>query len=661
MNRPMVIGPAAAILRGEPNRTLLHHATFRPDIEGLRGVSVIAVVLYHAFPTAVPGGFVGVDVFFVISGFLITQLLLRELEATGGIDLVEFWARRIRRILPAATFVLCAVALIALCTPSIDGRLLGRHIIAAALFYYNWRQPAEGVDYLALDDRDNPLLHYWSLAVEEQFYLVWPVLLLALASFAAAKRDSRRVVFAITALLAMMSFGIALHLTWSAPSFAFFGTTSRAWQLLAGALVAMAATRLPRAPASMLVAASGAALLASFYCISDATPYPGLAALVPTAAAATLLYCGAHVTNATAWLAWPSLRLVGRVSFSWYLWHWPLIVLLGTTPLGLCAAIALSFLAAVATYHLIEQPARVSLVLRQSPYATYRFGALLLAVGVGAGFGMKHLAPDGVHIGGGVFVSATSIKWDRPAIFKDRCLLRHDDVAYGACAYGAAGGGQTVVLFGDSHAGNWFSGLEQAAGTLGWRLLVRVKAACHPVEAVQMRIDGREREYGECAAWRRNVLQELATIKPSLIVVASSVHSFPAASEHTVLERLSAIAPTIAMRDTPGLPLTTAACLRRASNPSDCTWRLSRLLSPHSYPKTRPADLPSGVRIVDLNHRVCPQDRCSAVTGGHVLMFDDHHFSNSFSVTLADEFEMLLRDAKAMPTSSISTSALPAR
>ena len=423
----------------------------------------------------------------------------------------------------------------------------------------------------------------------------------------------------------------------------------------------MAATRLPRAPASMLVAASGAALLASFYCISDATPYPGLAALVPTAAAATLLYCGAHVTNATAWLAWPSLRLVGRVSFSWYLWHWPLIVLLGTTPLGLCAAIALSFLAAVATYHLIEQPARVSLVLRQSPYATYRFGALLLAVGVGAGFGMKHLAPEGVHIGGGVFVSATSIKWDRPAIFKDRCLLRHDDVAYGACAYGAAGGGQTVVLFGDSHAGNWFSGLEQAAGTLGWRLLVRVKAACHPVEAVQMRIDGREREYGECAAWRRNVLQELATIKPSLIVVASSVHSFPAASEHTVLERLSAIAPTIAMRDTPGLPLTTAACLRRASNPSDCTWRLSRLLSPHSYPKTRPADLPPGVRIVDLNHRVCPQDRCSAVTGGHVLMFDDHHFSNSFSVTLADEFEMLLRDAKAMPTSSISTSALPAR
>ncbi len=475
MNSPIVIGPAAAILHGETARSLIHRATFRPDIEGLRGVSVVAVVLYHAFPTAVPGGFVGVDVFFVISGFLITQLLLRELEATGGIDLVEFWARRIRRILPAATFVLCAVALIALGTLSVDGRLLGRHIIAAALFYYNWRQAAQGVDYLALDDRDNPLLHYWSLAVEEQFYLMWPVLLLAFASFAAAKRDSRRVVLAFTALLAMMSFGIALHLTWSAPSFAFFGTTSRAWQLLAGALVAMAAMRLSRTPASMLVVVSGAALLASFYCISDATPYPGLAALVPTAAAATLLYCGAHVTNATAWLTWPSLRLAGRVSFSWYLWHWPLIVLIGTTPLGVCAAIALSFLAAVATYHLVEQPARLSLLLRQSQRATYLFGALLLVLAVGTGFGMKHLAPDDVHIGGGVFLSRTSIKWDRPAIYKDRCLLRHDDVAYGACAYGAPAGRKTVVLFGDLHAGNWFSGLDKAAGTLGWRLLVRVQ------------------------------------------------------------------------------------------------------------------------------------------------------------------------------------------
>lgn len=223
----------------------------------------------------------GVDVFFVISGFLITQLLLREAQATGRIDLVAFWGRRIRRILPAAIFVLCAVALIALATSAVDGRLLGRHMIAAALSYYNWRQAAQGVDYLAQDDRDNPLLHYWSLAIEEQFYLVWPALLLALVVWGRYGTNQYRVMFAATALLAVVSFAWSLSLTATMPSYAFFGTPARAWQLLTGALVAL----LPMGPArqsGVAATVSAAALLASFLALSDATPYPGLGAICAT-------------------------------------------------------------------------------------------------------------------------------------------------------------------------------------------------------------------------------------------------------------------------------------------------------------------------------------------------------------------------------------------
>lgn len=617
--------------------------SFRPDIEGLRGVAVLAVVLYHAFPQTLPGGFLGVDVFFVISGFLITQLLWREVEATGGINLVEFWARRIRRILPAAIFVLCAVAVLALVVPSVDGRDLGRHIIAATFSYYNWRQVTRQVDYLAQDDRDNPLLHYWSLGVEEQFYLVWPVLLLALFAWARGKPDRRYAVLSATALLAAASFMWALSLTASAPSFAFFGTPARAWQLLTGALVAMLSLA-PSRHLGAVAVASGLALLVSFFSLSDAALYSGVSALAPTLAAAGLLACGAHSTFASTGLSWSGLRYVGRVSFSWYLWHWPLIVLFGATALGLSAALAVSFAAAAATYAFIEQPVRTSKAMRRSPLVTYVFGAALLALGGCAGLGMKYFAPDDVPIGPGLFVSRDDIASDRPVIYKDHCLLRFEEVRQEPCVYGDVHGSKTVLLVGDSHAGNWFAGLDRAAKTLHWRLVVRIKASCRPIDVPQKRSDGRD--YPECDAWLRRVLADLKAIKPDLVVVGGTAHNLPEDGERRVIEKLAAAAPTIVMRSTPRLPEAPAVCLKRVKTPAECTWPLSDLLVAHSYPKTRATDLPEGARVVDLNHRLCPQERCSAVSGGRVLMFDDHHVSNSFAATLAPEFENLLRTSE---------------
>lgn len=659
MSRPLAsAAPAATFHAGAQD----HAARFRPDIEGLRALCVGAVVAFHAFPTMLPGGFIGVDVFFVISGFLITQLLLREIEASGRVDLGDFWARRIRRILPAATLVLCATALMALCVSGVDARQLGRHLIAAALFYYNWRQAGEAVDYLAQDDRDNPLLHYWSLAVEEQFYLVWPLLLAAIALWLGRRESrlsARAAIGVAVGILAVASFAVCIHVTSTNAPLAFFSTFARAWQLLAGAMIAVLAMRpwhLPALSASALGLACIAVLTASCIWISQSTPYPGVAAAAPTLAAALLLLVGASRGSwSSALLSTAPLRYVGRISFSWYLWHWPLIVFAGmaavdsggaSDEVGIAPAwiaIALSFFLAAATYQFVEKPFRHNAGLKASRRKTYAFGALLIALGAGTGFAMKAFGPDAVPLGNGAFMSLIAIKQDRPVIYTDRCLLRFEDVDYGRCVYGAKEGAKSVVLFGDSHAGNWFSGLNIAAKKLGWRLVVRIKASCRPIEAPQVR--GNNQSYPECDVWRGRVMAELAETKPDLVIVSSMSNRLSAESEQIVFRRLAAIAPTVIMRDTPVLPETPGDCLKRTGTAANCVWRFDQLEASNSYPKTEPAQLPDGVTILDLNPRICPEGLCRAITGGRVLMSDKHHLSDSFSRTLTGEFERVLRQA----------------
>ena len=437
--------------------------TFRADIEGLRAVCVIAVVVYHAFPGWLRGEFIGVDIFFVISGYLITGLLLEEIQQTGRVQVLRFWGRRIRRILPAATFVLCCIAALALLFPALDTRALSRHILAAAFFFHNIRQGWEAVDYLGAAHDDNPLLHYWSLSVEEQFYAVWPLVMVG-ACFLFRRETRQHTFIVLIAALWLASFAYSVHLTRTSPVWAFFDPFSRSWQLLSGALLA-AAGPLLRKPGSRLSGALGtlclAVLVACFAVISNHQPYPGLVAAVPTLAATLLIYVNAgRQTGAAALLAHPALRYIGRISFSWYLWHWPLLVF-GRMAFGDLFAvqagmIALSFLLAALTYRFVEQPVRHGAIFTRALIPTYALGAGLIGAGATAGVAMRHLVPDGVHLGGGVYVSARAIRQDRPVIYADRCLRRFPDVDYPACAYGAPSGPRTVVLFGNSHAGNWF-------------------------------------------------------------------------------------------------------------------------------------------------------------------------------------------------------------
>lgn len=373
---------------------------------------------------------------------------------------------------------------------------------------------------------------------------------------------------------------------------------------------------------------SAGALLASFLAITDAAPYPGIAALVPTVAAAGLLLSGTALPG----LAWPGLCYVGRISFSWYLWHWPLMVFFGATVIGLSAAIVASFAAAALTYALVEQPVRTSTTLRRSPVATYALGAVLLAFGAGTGFALKHFGPDAVYLGEGRWLSRAAIAKDLPTIYADLCLLRFDDVVQPACIYGAVNGTKTVVLFGDSHAANWFTPLDIVAREHGWRLLVRIKAACSPVEGATMSRGWNRTPYPECEAWRRQAIAEIAGLRPDLIIVASATRSTVAA-ETDVLNRLAG-SPLVVMRGTPVLPENPLRCLAEGSSPERCVWPVAPAVYGR-YPATSQEQMPRGARIVDLNHAVCPAGTCRAVTGARVLMVDNQHLTASFSATLA--------------------------
>ena len=334
-------------------------SAFRPDVEGLRGIAVLLVVLFHA-GLPVPGGFIGVDVFFVISGFLITGLLLREFRASGRVSLSRFYARRIRRLLPAAVAVMVVtVPLAYVLAGPLDRPEVMTDAAAAALSVSNIRFALSAGDYFTSITQPSPFLHFWSLAVEEQFYLVWPALL-----FFVARGGRIRVPVVLLAVLAG-SFVANVLLTQSSINWAFYSLPARAWQLAAGGLLAVGWPLLERIPWPVVSPVGWASLLGLCVApllISQALPYPGVAAVAPTLCAVLLIMSGTRRFGPGAALSLAPIRFLGRISYSLYLWHWPILVLpaiaLGSVP-GLEWRVALALgavVVATASWRFVEQP-----------------------------------------------------------------------------------------------------------------------------------------------------------------------------------------------------------------------------------------------------------------------------------------------------------------
>jgi peptidoglycan/LPS O-acetylase OafA/YrhL len=563
---------------------------FRPDIEGLRAVAVVAVVLFHADIPGVDGGFVGVDVFFVISGFLITGMLWREASTTGTVGLRRFYGARARRLLPASATVGVAIMIgSAVLLPLLQARSVLRDGIASALYVSNFWFALQGVDYLAASVPPSPFQHYWSLGVEEQFYLLWPAMIIGTAWLIRRARrrtsaeapSSERPYLVVLALVAVASFATSLMITYVAPPLAFFSLPTRAWELAVGGLVALTAgqwRRLPPLTAAITGWAGLALILLACTQLSPTTRYPGSAALLPVLGTALVLGAGYKVPSQGCGrlLATSPMRSIGRVSYSWYLWHWPLlgVALWSLAPvlghslwLGLAAVLSSGGLA-VLTLRFIENPLRLAAPLRRSPTRSLALGgaATAIAAGVGVvlllvwvptpighgpaakpltitiasppagsaaevyeaavrqGFAQVHTA-----LAASAEVRAVPSNLNPPLAdampqltlgSSNDCFLGFFQVRQPECATGDSASTTTVALVGDSNAVMWSPAYQQIAAQRHWRLETLAKAAC-PLLELPIINPALGREYTECTQWRGQIVARLRAEHPRLIVVSA--------------------------------------------------------------------------------------------------------------------------------------------
>jgi len=664
----------------------------RRDIEGLRAVAVLLVVLSHAGVPALAGGYVGVDVFFVISGFLITTLLVRELAATGRISLTRFYARRAVRLLPASTVVI-AVTLAGswLWLSSVRIAEYAGDALASAGYAVNIRLAVAGTDYFA-GAAPTPFQHFWSLAVEEQFYLGWPLLILV--TYAVRRR--RRLLALVLTVVTLASLAYSAYQLTRAAPWAYFGLPSRAWELGVGALVALAAARsarLPRRIVPVLGWGGLAAILAAAIGYGDATRFPGFAALPPVLGAAGIIAAGCApgggVRSLHEMLSLAPLQSLGRVSYGWYLWHWPVLVL-APAALGrefgtggrllLCGA---ALLAAYATYRLLENPVRHCRALTARPVRGLGLGLALsgaaaalaliaaanpptLPVGADAIDTRAVLAASArpqdtlaaliaaadrtVRVPGNLTPALAGAATDTVRPQTDGChLTLTSPEVTPRCSYGRPGATKTVVLFGDSHALQWFPAFEKLANRHGWRLLSLTRSSCSPA-AVPVINSKLKRVYRECDGWRDSALARIRAVKPRLVVVSSSTGYRGALAGHPadpdglwaaawarLFTELGAGAGNVALLgDTPFLSRDPADCLAAAgATVSACAEPSGTVLRDPGWREiVRAAAERAGARVVDPVPWLCGP-RCPTVVGNLLVYRDTNHLTSEYAEMLA--------------------------
>jgi peptidoglycan/LPS O-acetylase OafA/YrhL len=652
----------------------------RPEIQALRGVAVALVVVGHYWTAALPGGYVGVDVFFVISGFLITSQILREIERSERVSLSGFWARRARRILPAGLSVLlaCALATVAFVPETAWPQFLSE-IRASALYVENWRLASAAVDYFAATDGPSPVRHYWSLSVEEQFYVTWPLLLGAATVLGARRRALAGVMACVVA--ASLAYSIAD--TTADPVRAYFVTPTRMWELAAGGLLACvpSATGARRARAASWLGLAAIAVAA--WRFGASTPFPGIAAALPVAGALAVIWAGVP----TVLLRAAPLRRLGDISYSVYLWHWPLLVLAPfatgrpVDTITTLTVLMLTLLAAWLTKLLIEDPIRSGrLVARRSRWTFACAGVSTLAVLSVIASGESHLRQD-------LRASARASQQllaSRPSCFaaaahdparrcenpklrfsvvpspieahKQRnapCPVIERTGLVSVCSFGAAPAraATTVALVGDSHASHWRAALDRVARERGWAGVSLTRTGC-PLSKATKNLP--EPQRAQCVQWNRQVLRwfarhpEVTTVFVSQIsggtgVVAPGRDQLAAQREGYLRawkSLPSTVAHLVVLHDTPKVLGDTDTCVQRAleahrrAGPACSVPRRAALREDSAATAAKRLRSPR-VSVVDLTRFFCDRSSCPPVIGGALVYKDQNHMTETFSRSLA--------------------------
>jgi peptidoglycan/LPS O-acetylase OafA/YrhL len=657
----------------------------RRDIQYLRAAAVLAVVFYHLWPARLTGGYVGVDMFFVISGFLITSHLIKEITTTRTISFTQFYARRARRILPAAITVLVIIICGTLIwSPLQDWATSFRQILASALFFENWQLSHDQIDYLTAEAAPSPVQHYWSLSVEEQFYLFWPLLLWG--TFAALKPKNpsvKKMFLFVFAAVGVASLVYSILITDFDPIPAFFSTGTRVWEFVFGALVAaLPLLTRPRRAVRVVVAALGwLAIAASIFLYTAATPFPGWAALVPVLGTAVVIWANADKQGLS------TLRLaverpvifVAELSFAIYLFHWPIMIFaeqaLGHS-LGWKSKLAVFVLTIVLAWgvtQFIEKPIRFGSFAKKLLPRSQLLVAMVVIVALAFVSLVATIVVDRANSasatistnrsGDACFGALSQIPGndcesvsylqlspipelafrDKPEINTGtKCGASQDQKELTSCQFGNNESTFRVALIGDSHAMAIFPAIKELAIDQHWSLTTYARAKC-PFLGTELVGELTQRQIN-CNKWNHDLAAELAnTIAFDMIFFTNS----DSRKGYGVDDLVSAWQPLatrgskiIVIRDVPVMAGALECLLKNTENPSKCDVRRSVALANDRLVKA--SQITPNAYLVDLTDYLCDVNYCHIVIGGSTVYRDIHHLTNTFALTLFEPIKLSL-------------------
>lgn len=649
-----------------------NHGVVRPDIQALRAFAILAVLLYHLWPKRFDGGYIGVDVFFVISGYLITGQLWRQVERNNKVDFTDFWARRARRLLPASLLVIAATAVATFfLSPKTWFLSVIGDVFASTFYVENWQLAAKATDYLQEDAPDSPFIHFWSLSVEEQYYVFWPIVMFVALWLSRKARSHKPTVVSVLAIIFVGSLAYSIYLTAALPSLAYFSTFTRAWEFAAGALLSVllagdrvADSKLANNP---LFAWVGLALMTAPIILFDAkTPFPGYWAAVPVLGAVMVLFGGQSKSRfmPRRLIASKPIQFIGDISYSLYLWHMPLIILapwLLYREIGNKDRLVIFALAVVLGWlskRFVEDPVRFGKLSKLRPSRQLLVSAVGLAVVAGMAFGGQIAAAKffkNSWASSAITPNLNTVKDDKPAIESDECRSSTNETTFKTCVRGVATGEIRVALIGDSHARQYFAGIETIALANDWQLTIISKSAC-PIMDVALwpsRVS-----YSSCKPWNIEFAKYMAEVEPFDLVISSSSSLVTQNEPEYAKAYASSIASISAkgtqvmvITDNPkplskersgGSPLDFKTCLESATAESVqfCAVTRAAALTPKDGFPAAVLDTP-GVFVVDFTDLYCGET-CIPVIDG-ILVYRDHsHITNTFAEWLSPHIEKVI-------------------
>lgn len=650
-------------------------STYRPEIQGIRTIGALLVACFHIWGGRVSGG---VDVFFVISGFLITGSLYKEVTRSQTIDILAFWGRIVKRVTPMAYLVLgltLVAALIWMPKSRQDGFL--SEVFYSAFHVENIKLMMNSVDYLARDEAPSPVQQFWALSVQVQFYLVWPFMLLAVAMAARKVRAGALAYLAALGAIFLSSLAYSVLQTRLDPSPTYFDTLARVWEFALGGIIAIALPHVTIHPMARFIA-GWLGLLAVVSCgflFPASFHYPGSVALWPTFGAALVLLSGGGTLRfgADRILGARPLAALGDISFAFYLWHWPVLIfaliITGKTHLGLQAGlqvIAIALCGAYVSMRWLERPIQQSAIGKRKAWHAHAMAAafaapILLGAGIWSAVNDRSESSEKISLadypggtipasletatrpGISLFPAPAGAKQDIVKIYRDKCHQNQRSAEILQCVYGNADeAAKTIALVGGSHSAHWFAALEVLAQEHGWRIVNITKSAC-PLEI-------NEKYKPACIEWNDRIIEHLAKLKPDAIFTTSTRHR-PVGPDHDPSKGGREYVPdgylaqwarleekglkVIAVRDNPWMRAKIPECIEAAKLDITPCIADRRVTMDDVDPAMRLEPKPANVTFIDLTDRFCDQSQCYPASGNVLIYSDSHHITATFSRSLA--------------------------